>query len=68
MAKAARKKVGSAGLNFNHAMIYSNDVARELGFYCDLLGFKLVEDMDYGGARFMRGCARTGARERWRFI
>ena len=40
-----------SGLNFNHAMVYSQDVGRALGFYRDLLGFKLVEDMDYGGRK-----------------
>jgi catechol 2,3-dioxygenase-like lactoylglutathione lyase family enzyme len=33
-----------AKLTFNHAMIYVADVARALGFYRDLLGFKLIED------------------------
>jgi len=33
-----------AKLNFNHAMIYVADVERGLGFYRDLLGFKLIED------------------------
>jgi hypothetical protein len=31
-------------LTFNHAMVYVKDVERELGFYRDLLGFKLIED------------------------
>jgi catechol 2,3-dioxygenase-like lactoylglutathione lyase family enzyme len=34
----------TAKLNFNHAMIYATDVERALGFYRDLLGFKLIED------------------------
>ncbi len=33
-----------AKLNFNHAMIYVADVERGLGFYRDLLGFKLIDD------------------------
>src|SRR5271165_184576 len=37
-------------LTFNHAMIYVKDVARALGFYRDLLGFKLIEDFRYEGA------------------
>jgi len=41
----------AAGLNFNHAMVYSQDVGRALGFYRDLLGFKVVEDMDHGGRK-----------------
>jgi len=36
-------------LTFNHAMIYVKDVARALGFYRDLLGFKLIEDFRYDG-------------------
>src|SRR4051794_21109140 len=34
-------------LTFNHAMIYVKDVARALGFYRDMLGFKLIEDFRY---------------------
>src|SRR6202166_1189130 len=34
-------------LNFNHVMVYVNDVERGLRFYRDLLGFKLVEDFRY---------------------
>jgi catechol 2,3-dioxygenase-like lactoylglutathione lyase family enzyme len=33
-----------AKLSFNHAMIYSPDVGRAIGFYRDLMGFKLIED------------------------
>ena len=36
-------------LTFNHAMIYVKDVARALGFYRDLLGFKLIEDFRFDG-------------------
>ena len=36
-------------LTFNHAMIYVKDVNRGLGFYRDLLGFKLIEDFRYEG-------------------
>ena len=32
-------------------MVYSQDVRRALGFYRDLLGFKVVEDMEYGGRK-----------------
>ena len=31
-------------LDFNHAMIYTQDVARSLAFYRDLLGLELIED------------------------
>src|SRR5579864_1609147 len=44
------KAAASAGdhkLTFNHAMIYVKDVERGLGFYRDLLGFKLIEDFRY---------------------
>jgi len=34
-------------LTFNHAIVYVKDVERGLGFYRDLLGFKLVEDFRY---------------------
>ena len=36
-------------LTFNHAMVYVKDVNRALGFYRDLLGFKLIEDFRYDG-------------------
>ena len=36
-------------LTFNHAMVYSKDVRRSLGFYRDLLGFKLIEDFQHEG-------------------
>ena len=45
--KAARPKVASA--TFNHAMVYSRDVATALRFYVDKLGFKLLEDFQHEG-------------------
>src|SRR5664279_5912840 len=36
-------------LNFNHAMVYCKDVERGVGFYRDLMGFKLIEDFRYEG-------------------
>lgn len=36
-------------LDFNHAMIYTADVARSLHFYSDLLGFKIVETFEWKG-------------------
>src|SRR5215510_14584135 len=50
--RAAAKKTSAAPeadakLTFNHAMIYVKDVERGLGFYRDLLGFKLIEDFRY---------------------
>lgn len=37
-------EVSGEHLTFNHAMVYSADVRRALGFYRDLLGFKLVDE------------------------
>jgi catechol 2,3-dioxygenase-like lactoylglutathione lyase family enzyme len=37
-------KLPSNGLTFNHAMIYARDVGRAVHFYCDLLGFRLLEE------------------------
>jgi catechol 2,3-dioxygenase-like lactoylglutathione lyase family enzyme len=51
-AKAASPAMTSpteGKLTFNHAMIYVKDVNRALGFYRDLLGFKLIEDFRYEG-------------------
>ena len=45
---ATTTKNGHAALNFNHAMIYSRDVSRALGFYRDLLGFTLLEEFRAG--------------------
>lgn len=39
---------GKPGLEFNHAMIYTKDVARSLTFYRDLLGFTLIEEFRGG--------------------
>jgi len=36
-------------LTFNHAMIYTKDVARAMQFYREWLGFKLIEDFRYEG-------------------
>ena len=47
--KAARTSESDLKLTFNHAMIYARDVERALGFYRDLLGFKLIEDFRYEG-------------------
>jgi catechol 2,3-dioxygenase-like lactoylglutathione lyase family enzyme len=37
----------SAGLDFNHAMIYTRDVAAAMHFYADLLGFRLIDWMEW---------------------
>jgi predicted enzyme related to lactoylglutathione lyase len=39
--------VGGEKLSFNHAMIYVKDVSRAIGFYRDMLGFKVIEDFRY---------------------
>ena len=36
-------------MNFNHAMIYSRDVARALTFYKDQLGLPLLEEFNHHG-------------------
>src|SRR5215468_1908398 len=48
-ATAASAPEANGKLTFNHAMIYVKDVERGLGFYRDLLGFKLIEDFRYEG-------------------
>ena len=49
-AKARASSVANDGkLTFNHAMVYVKDVERGLGFYRDLLGFKMVEDFQHEG-------------------
>ena len=42
-------EVGGDKLTFNHAMVYAKDVQRALGFYRDLLGFKLVDEFRHEG-------------------
>src|SRR3954467_4013599 len=41
------EQVSGDKLSFNHAMVYVKDVSRALGFYRDMLGFKLIEDFRY---------------------
>ena len=41
--------VNGEQLTFNHAMVYAADVRRALGFYRDLLGFKLVDEFNHEG-------------------
>jgi catechol 2,3-dioxygenase-like lactoylglutathione lyase family enzyme len=48
-AQRATAEMGGDKLTFNHAMIYAKDVQRALGFYRDLLGFKLVDEFRYEG-------------------
>ena len=42
-------EIGGDKLTFNHAMVYAKDVQRALGFYRDLLGFKLVDEFRHEG-------------------
>jgi len=42
-------EVSGDKLAFNHAMVYAKDVQRALGFYHDLLGFKLVDEFRHEG-------------------
>jgi catechol 2,3-dioxygenase-like lactoylglutathione lyase family enzyme len=37
------------GLDLNHAMIYTRDVVRALGFYRDLLGLTVLDEVSGGG-------------------
>jgi catechol 2,3-dioxygenase-like lactoylglutathione lyase family enzyme len=46
-SKAATAGEADRKLSFNHAMVYVKDVERGLGFYRDLLGFKLIDDFRY---------------------
>jgi len=53
-ARSAAKQVPAppsdeGKLTFNHAMIYSKDVARAMQFYREWLGFKLIEDFRFEG-------------------
>ena len=49
--KVSAPKDAEGKLTFNHAMIYVKDVDRGIGFYRDLLGFKLIEDFRYEGTQ-----------------
>jgi len=49
LSAAPQPDAGGERLTFNHAMVYVKDVQRALGFYHDLLGFKLIEDFQYEG-------------------
>lgn len=39
----------AAGLEFNHAMIYTRDAARAVDFYAARLGFKLIDEFRHEG-------------------
>jgi catechol 2,3-dioxygenase-like lactoylglutathione lyase family enzyme len=46
-----RRKPAPSPLEFNHAMVYTRDLAPALHFYAGLLGFKVVEEFGAGYAR-----------------
>lgn len=49
-AKKKPKRPGAApAFDFNHAMVYSRDVAASLSFYAVGLGFKLIEKFQHEG-------------------
>ena len=48
-ASRATAETGGDKLTFNHAMVYAANVGRALGFYRDLLGFKLVDEFRHEG-------------------
>jgi catechol 2,3-dioxygenase-like lactoylglutathione lyase family enzyme len=48
-ALIAPAEIGGDKLAFNHAMVYSANVQRALGFYRDLLGFKVIDEFQHEG-------------------
>jgi catechol 2,3-dioxygenase-like lactoylglutathione lyase family enzyme len=54
-----RKATKAAGLEFNHAMIYTADVDRALAFYRDRLGFRVIETYPKVYARLKSPRGRT---------
>jgi catechol 2,3-dioxygenase-like lactoylglutathione lyase family enzyme len=48
-APSAPAEIGGDKLAFNHAMVYSANVQRALGFYRDLLGFKVIDEFRHEG-------------------
>jgi len=47
--KQSKRARAASALTFNHAMVYSKDVASSLRFYADHLGFKLIETYQHEG-------------------
>ena len=56
--KVAARNSGS-GLEFNHAMVYVNDLAPALKFYRDHLGFKLLDEHGEFYARVQSPTGKT---------
>ena len=48
-ALPAPAEIGGDKLTFNHAMVYSANIPRALGFYRDLLGFKVIDEFQHEG-------------------
>jgi catechol 2,3-dioxygenase-like lactoylglutathione lyase family enzyme len=49
LASHPTAELGGDKLTFNHAMVYAANLERALGFYRDLLGFKLVDEFRHEG-------------------
>jgi catechol 2,3-dioxygenase-like lactoylglutathione lyase family enzyme len=47
--KKSKRPGAASAIVFNHAMVYSRDVAASLGFYAGRLGFKLLEKFEHQG-------------------
>ena len=58
-AHAKHAATGGLRLEFNHAMIYTQDYPRALEFYRNGLGFKLVDEYPGGYARLQSPGGRT---------
>ena len=57
--KVQRKGRNGLALEFNHAMVYTQRLARSLAFYRDLLGFRLVDDFPGFYARLVSPSGQT---------
>jgi catechol 2,3-dioxygenase-like lactoylglutathione lyase family enzyme len=58
-ARRAAAAGASDRLEFNHAMVYTTDVQRSLGFYRDRLGFTLLDEYPGAYARLRSPGGRT---------
>src|SRR5713101_7988822 len=47
--KKFTRAAAASALDFNHAMVYSRNVAASLSFYANQLGFKLLENFQHEG-------------------
>ena len=49
-------------VRLNHAVLYVSDVRRSVAFYCDVLGFRRIEEMtpsNFAGAAFLQAPGST---------